>query len=145
MIQGNRKISHDLRLERINIVKMAILPKAIYRFDVIPIKLSMKFSTKLVQLPSCVWLFVTPWTAARQASLSITNSQSSLRLTSIESVMPSCHLILCHPLLLLPPIPPSITVFSSESTPLMRWSKYWSFSFSIIPSKEIPGLIFRMD
>ena len=81
----------------------------------------------------------------RQASLSITNSWSSLRLTSIESVMPSSHLILCSPLLLLPPIPPSIRVFSNESTLRMRWPKYWSFSFSIIPSKEIRGLIsFRM-
>ena len=88
----------------------------------------------------------TPWIATRQASLSITNSQSSLRLTSIESVMPPSHLILCHPLLLLPPIPPSIRVFSNQSTLCMRWQKYWSFSFSIIPSKEIPGLIsFRMD
>ena len=79
-------------------------------------------------------------------ALSITNSQSSFRLTSIESVMPSSHLILCRPLLLLPPIPPSIRVFSNESTLLMRWPKYWSFSFSIIPSKEHPGLIsFRMD
>src|SRR5574337_1008908 len=83
---------------------------------------------------------------ACQASLSITNSQSSLRLTFIESVMPSSHLILCRPLLLLLPIPPSIRVFSNESTLRMRWPKYWSFSFSIIPSKEIPGLIsFRMD
>ena len=82
----------------------------------------------------------------RQASLSITNSQSSLRLMSIESVIPSSHLILCHPLLLLTPIPPSIRVFSNESTLRMRWPKYWSFSFSIIPSKEHPGLIsFRMD
>ena len=81
-----------------------------------------------------------------QASLSITNSRSSLRLTSIRSVMPSSHLILCRPLLLLPPIPPSIRVFSNESTLRMRWPKYWSFSLSIIPSKEIPGLIsFRMD
>jgi len=87
-----------------------------------------------------------PRIAARQASLSITNSQSSLRLMSIESVMPSSHLILCHPLLLLPAIPPSIRVFSNESTLRTRWPKYWSFSFSIIPSKEIPGLIsFRMD
>ena len=87
-----------------------------------------------------------PMNAARQASLSITNSWSSLKLTSIESVMPSSHLILCHPLLLLPPIPPSIRVFSNESTLRMRWPKYWSFGFSIIPSKEIPGLIsFRMD
>ena len=94
---------------------------------------------------SRVRLFVTPWIEARQSSLSITNSRSSLRLTSIESVMPSSHLILCRPLLLLPPIPPSIRVFSDESTLGMRWPKYWSFSFSIIPSKEIPGLIFRMD
>ena len=90
---------------------------------------------------SHVRLFATPWIAAHQASLSITNSQSSLRLTSIESVMPSSHLILCRPLLLLPPIPPSIRVFSNESTLRTRWPKYWSFSFSIIPSKEIPGLI----
>ena len=101
----------------------------------------MLFSS--VQLLSRVRLFATPWITARQASLSITNSWSSLRLTSIESVMPSSHLILCHPLL---PIPPSIRVFSNESTLCMRWPKYWSFSFSIIPSKEIPGLIsFRMD
>ena len=94
---------------------------------------------------SHVRLFTTPQIAARQASLSITNSRSSLRLTSIESVMPSSHLILGHPLLLLPPIPPRIRVFSNESTLRMRWPKYWSFSFSIIPSKEIPGLIsFRM-
>ena len=99
-----------------------------------------------VQSLSRVWLFATPWIAARQASLSITNSWSSLRLTSIESVMPSSHLILCCPLFLLPPIPPSIRVFSNESTLPMRWPKYWSFSLSIIPSKEHPGLIsFRMD
>jgi len=99
-----------------------------------------------VQLLSHVWLFVTPWIAARQASLSITNSRSSLRLTSIKSVMPSSHLILCRPLLLLPSIPPSIRVFSNESTLRMRWPKYWSFSFSFIPSKEHPGLIsLRMD
>jgi len=104
----------------------------------------MRFSS--VQSLSRVRLFATPWITARQASLSITNSRSSLRLTSIESVMPSSHLILCRPLLLPPPIPPSIRVFSNESTLHMRWPKYWSFSFSIIPSKEIPGLIsFRMD
>ena len=90
---------------------------------------------------SRVQLFATPWITARQASLSIANSRSSLRLTSIESVMPSSHLILCHPLLLLPPIPPSFRVFSNGSTLCMRWPKYWNFSFSIIPSKEIPGLI----
>ena len=99
-----------------------------------------------VQLLSCVRLFATLRTAARQASLSITNSQSSPKLMSIESVMTSSHLILCRPLLLLPPVPPSIRVFSSELTLHMRWPKYWSFSFSISPSNEHPGLIsFRMD
>ena len=99
-----------------------------------------------VQLLSRVQLFETPWIAARQASLSITNSRSLLKLMPIKSVMPSSHLILCNPLLLLPPILPSIRVFSNESTLLMRWPKYWSFSFSISPSNEHPGLIsFRMD
>jgi len=104
---------------------------------------SFQFSS--VQLLSRVRLFATPWIAACQASLS-TNSQSSTKPMSIESVMPSSHLILCRPLLLLPPIPPSIRIFSNESTLHMRWPKYWNFSFSIIPSKEHPGLIsFRMD
>ena len=94
-----------------------------------------------VQLLSHVQLFATPWITACQASLSITNSRSSLRLTSIESVIPSSHLILYRLLLLLPPITPSIRVFSNESTLSMRWPKYCSFSFSISPSKEIPGLI----
>ena len=95
---------------------------------------------------SRVWLFATPWIAAHQASLSITISRSSRKITSIKSVMTSSHLILCPPLFLLPPIPPSIRVFSNESTLHMRWPEYWSFSFSIIPSKEHPGLIsFRMD
>ena len=99
-----------------------------------------------VQLLSRVQFFATPWITARQASLSITNSRSSLGLTSIESVMPSSHLILCHLLFLLPPIPPSIRVFSNESTLLMRWPKSWSFRFSIISSKEHPRPIsFRMD
>ena len=99
-----------------------------------------------VQSLSRVRLFVTWWIEACQASLSITNSRSSLKLMSIKSVMPCSHLIICHPFLLLPPIPPSIRVFSNESILRMRWPKYWSFSFSIIPSKEIPGLIsFRMD
>ena len=99
-----------------------------------------------VQSLSHVWLFATPWITAHQASLFITISRSSLRLTSIESVMPSSHLILCHSLIFLPAIPPSVRVFSNESTLRMRWPKYWSFSFSIIPSKEIPGLIsFRME
>ena len=92
-----------------------------------------------LQSLSRVRLFATPWIAARQASLSINNSRSSLRLTSIESVMPSSHLVLCHPLLLLPPIPPSIRVFSNESTLPMRWPKYWSFSFSINPPKKSQG------
>ena len=110
------------------------------------IKQNQQWKNVSVQPLSRVWLFATPWIAAHQASLSITNSRSSLRLTSIKSVMPSSHLILCRPLFLLPPILPSIRDFSSESTLLMRWPKYWSFSFSIIPSKEIPGLIsFRMD
>ena len=108
------------------------------------IHVTVQFSS--VQSLSCVWLFATPWIEAHQASLSITNSWSSLRLTSIESVMPSSQFILCRPILLLPPIPPSIRVFSNESTLRMRWPKYWSFSFSIIPSREIPGLIsYRMD
>ena len=104
------------------------------------------FQFSSVQSLSRVRLFATPWIAAHQASLSITNSRSSLKLMSIESVMPSSHLILCHPLLLLSPIPPSIRVFSSELTLHMRWPKYWSFSFSISPSKEHPGMIsFKMD
>ena len=99
-----------------------------------------------IQSFSRVWLFATPWITARQASLSITNSRSLLKLMSIESVMPSTHLILSCPLLLLPPIPPSIRVFSNGSTLCIRWPKYWSFSFSISPSNEHPGLIsFRMD
>ena len=98
------------------------------------------FQISSVQSLSSVWLFATPWIAARQASLSITNYWSSLKLMSIELVMPSSHLILCRPLLL-PPIPPSIRVFSNEPTLHMRWPKYWSFSFSIISSNEHPGLI----
>ena len=104
----------------------------------------LRFSS--IQLLSCVWLFVTPWTAACQASLSITNSQSLPKLMSIESVMPSNHLILCRPLLLLPPIPPSIRVFSNESGRRIRWRKYWSFRINISPSNEYWGLIFfRMN
>ena len=104
----------------------------------------LKFSS--VQSLSRVLLFVTPWIAAHQAALSITNSRSSLKFTSIESVMPSSHLILCRPLLLLPLIPPSIRIFTNESTLHMRWPKYWSFSFSISPSNEYSVLIsFRMD
>ena len=99
-----------------------------------------------VQSLSRVRLFATPWSAACQASLSITNSRSLLKFMPIKSMVPSSHLILCCPLLLLPPIPPSIRVFSNESTLRMRWPKYWSFSFSINPSNEHLGLIsFRMD
>ena len=106
--------------------------------------LQSQFSS--VQLLSHVQLFATPWTAARQASLSITNSQNLFKLMSIESVMPSNHLILCRPLLLLPSIFTSIRVFSNESALHIRWPKYWSFSFSISPSNEHSGLIsFRMD
>ena len=112
-------------------------------------KLGKKASLPSVQFSSvtqsCL-LFATPWIAARQASLSNTNSWSLLKLVSIQLVMPSSHLILCHPLLLLPPVPPSIRVFSNESTLRMRWPNYWSFSFSISPSNEHPGLIsLRMD
>ena len=103
----------------------------------------MQFSS--VQSLSRVQLFATPWTAAHQASLSITNTWSLLKLMSIESVMPSNHLILCRPLLLLPSVFPSIRVFSNESVLHIRWPKYWSFSFSISPSNEHPGVIsFRM-
>ena len=112
-------------------------PKASHKF-------SLQFSS--VQSLSHVQLFATPWTATCQASLSATNPQSLLKLMSIESVMPSNHLSLCHPLLLLPSILPSIRVFSSESTLHMRWPKYWSFSFNISRSNEHSGLIsFRMD
>ena len=104
---------------------------------------SVQFSS--VQSLSRVRLFVTSWTAAHQASLSVTISRSSLKLMSIELVMPSNHLILCHPLLLLPSIIPSTRVFSNESALRIRWPKYWSYNFNISPSKEHPGLIFRMD
>ena len=112
----------------------------------IHIELIMYLRFSSVQSLSHVRLFATPWIAARPAPLSITNSQSLLKLMSIKSVMPSSHLILCRLLLLLPPMLPSIRVFSNESTLRMRWPKYWSFSFSISPSNEHPGLIsFRMD
>ena len=106
----------------------------------------ISFSFRSVQLLSCVQFFATPWTAAHQGSLSITNSQSLVKLMSIESVMPSSHLILCYSLLLLPSIFPNITVFSNESGLRIRWPQYWSFSFSISPSHEYSGQIsFRMD
>ena len=104
-------------------------------------RVTWKLQFSSVQLLSHVLLFVTPWTAACQASLSITNSQSPPKPMSIESVMPSNHLILCHPLLLLPSIFPSISVFSNESALRIRWPKYWSFSFNISPINEPPGLI----
>ena len=128
--------SRDVTLPaKVCLVKALVFPVVMY---------GCGFSS--VQSLSRVRIFSTPWIAAHQASLSITNSRSSLKLMSIESVMPSSHLNLCHRLFLLPLIPPSIRVFSNESTLRMRWLKSWSFSFSIIPSKEIPGLIsFRMD
>ena len=120
-----------------------LLPAALLRWD-LDCYDSVQFS--LVQLLSCFRLFATPWTAACQASLSITNSRSLLKFMSIKSVMPSNHLILCHPLPFLPSIFPSIRVFSKESVLRIRWPKYWSFSFSISPSNEYIGLIsFRID
>ena len=102
---------------------------------------SMLIVFSSVQSLSRVWLFVTPWTAALQASLSITNSRSLLKLMSIESMMPSNHLILCRPLLFPPSVLPGVRVFSNESVPHIRWPKYWSFSFIISPFNEHPGLI----
>ena len=130
---GSREIKRHLLLGRKVMTNLDNVLKS--RDITLPTK--VQFSS--VQLLSRVRLFVTPWTATHQASLSITNSWSSPKLMSLESVMPSSHLILCRPLLLLPPIPPSIRVFSNESTLHMRWPKDWSFSFSIIPSKEIQG------
>ena len=118
--------------------------RGIMRKNEINVKAHDIFFSSWVQSLSCAWLFATPWTAARQASLSI-NSWSSLRLMSIESVMPSNHLILCCPLLLLTSIFPSISVFSNESALCITWPKYWNFSFNASPSNEYPGLIFRMD
>ena len=121
-------------------------PKFLCLFFLVFYFLKNYWSISSVQSLSRVQLFATPWISACQASLSITNSQSSLKLTSIESVMPSSQLILGRPLLLLPRIPPSIRVFSNESTLRMRWPNYWSFSFNISSSNEQPGLIsFRMD
>ena len=121
-------------------VKWVITTILCYPFRSVPIS-SVQFS-----LLSCVWLFATQWTVACQASLSSTNSQNLLKLMSIELVMPSNHLILCHPLLLLLSIFPSITVFSNESVLRIRWPKYWGFCFSISPSNEYSGLIsLRMD
>ena len=113
-------------------------------FSLFFVNISFQFSS--VQLLSCIWLLLTSWTSARQASLSITNSRSLPTLMSIELVMPSNHLILCYSLPLLPSVFTSIRVFSNESALRIRWPKYWSFSFDISPSNEHPGLIsFRMD
>ena len=118
----------------------------VYFWKIFDYCLQFSFQLSSVLLLSCVQLFATPWTAACQASLSITNSRSLLKLMSIESVMPSSHLILCGPLLLLPSIFPSIRVFSNESALCIRWPKYWSFGFSISPFNEYSGLTsFRMD
>ena len=132
---------------------VGILPKIVWCSISLSFSLSFIFLWLYINNPfssvqslSRVWLLATPWIAARQASLPITNSRRLLKLMPIKSVMPSSHLILCRPLLLLPPIPSSITVFSNESTLPMRWPKYWSFSFSISPSNEHPALIsFKMD
>ena len=122
---------------------------SLFSFYLLPLSSIMSnqtFSVQFSQSLSCVQLFATPLISAHQASLSITNSRSSPKLMCIASVMPSTHLILCRPFLLLHPIPPSIRVFSNESTLRMRWPKYWSFSFSISSSNEHPGLIsFQMD
>ena len=128
-----------------NLCTSSLKLSIISRLLTIPNKRKSYVNSCSVQSLSRVWLFATPGTAARQASLIITNSRSLLKLMSIESVMPSNHLLLCCSLLLLPPTPPRIRVFSNESTLRMRWPKYWSFSFSISPSNEHPGLIFRMD
>ena len=122
------------------------LPYQQTRICLINIHIIQQHQFSSVQLLSRVRLFVTPWTAAHQASLSITNSQSLPKLITIESVTPSSHLILCRPLLLLPSIFPRIRVFSNKSALCIRWPKYWSLSFNISPSSEHPGLIsFRMD
>ena len=124
---------------------MTTLHKSIYRFIAVPVKVSVAFFTELeqiilqtvvVQSLSCIQLSATPWTAALQASLSFTISQSLLKLTSVDSVMPSNHLIICRPLLLLPSIFPSIRVFSNELALLIRWPKYWCFSFGLLLIQE---------
>ena len=133
-------------LEKLNFPREYLIKKLIKFFSHNTLHAHKNQSVSSVQLLSRVQLFMNPWMAARQASLSIPNSQSLLKLMSIESVIPSSHLILCRPLLLLPPIPPSIRVFSNESALCIRWPKYWSFSVNISPSNERPGLIsFRMD
>ena len=128
------------------ILKSSLFSTFLPKFVFLMISTLMGVRSFIVQSLSCIWLFATPWTAACQASLSISNSWSLLKLMSVKLVMPSNHLILCCPLLLLPSIFPSIRVFSNESVLLIRCPKYWSFSFSISPSNEYSGLIsFRMD
>ncbi|CAI9164130.1 unnamed protein product [Rangifer tarandus platyrhynchus] len=137
-----RKLIGERYIRGLKCIGKVLFPNSISGYVVV----SSVFSFSSVQSFSHVRLFVTPWTAARQAFLSIINSQSLLRLISIESVMSSNHLILCHPLLLRPSILSSIRVFSTESALRNRWPKYWSFSFNINPSNEYSGLIsFRMD
>ena len=129
------------------------VPTRLWVMAILPHLLFFQTFMELTRVGSCsvqslshVWLFVTPWTAALKASLSVTNSQSLLKLMSSKSVIPSNHLILCHPLLLLPSVFPTIRVFSNESALRIRWPKYWSFIFSISPSNEYSGLIsFRID
>ena len=134
-VEGNWQ--HQAKLQMHWPWDVAVLVIAIFSEDTVPVA---------AQLLSRVWLFATPWTAVRQASLSVTNCWSPPKPMFIESVMPSNHLILCRPFFFLPPIPPSIRVFSSESVLCIRWPKYWSFSFSLSPSNEYSGLIsFRMD
>ena len=145
-LQGVRDVTHSIVFE-VKLPEMAFSPGNLppWRMHIITVyQKPNQFSS--VQSLSCIHLFVTPWTAAHQASLSVTNSQSLLKLMSFESVMPSNHLILCHPIFFLPSIFPSIRVFSNELALHIRWPKYWSFSFSISPSNEYSGLIsFRMD
>ena len=147
-----RKLEHNGVLEKLSLLLTPIktilqnFPSLVFLQFVFFIAGLHWTSVQSVQSLSRVQLFVTPWIAAHQASLSVTNSWSSLKFMSIKSVMPFSHLIHCHPLLLLPLIPPSIRVFSSESALRIRWPKYWSFSLSISPSNEHPGLIFfKMD
>ena len=138
------KIRFRARSLKVHLHVLIFLIDLFYRIRATIVFIVLQFSS--VQSLSCVWLFATPWTAAHQASLSISNSWSSPKPMSIESVMPSNHLILCRPLLLLPSIFPSIRVFSNESALRIRWPEYWSFSFSLSPSNEYSGLIsFRMD
>ena len=135
------------KTEALLCISLSLLQKRInHEVSVVFFKRIVTVLFSSVQLLNCVQLFATPWAAACQASMSITNSWSLPKPMSVELVMSSNHIILCHPLLLLPPIFPSIRIFSNESTVRIRWPRYWSFSFSISPSKEHPGLIsFRMD